>query len=233
MPEFLGMDKKHWLWIGVAVAGVAGLYLLTHRGSGASSDTGLPATGPPQLGNMTPTAAPSSSFDSGQSVAASLSDRYHQMALATADSRLALTEQQFGVNAAIPGAQGPYGTGAVSKAWQQIQGGWEDIAHPGHIISEQQAQQLGPTNHGPYAKGAGGFFGTLLKNIGQNIQTGLQMYVGAETGALVGAGEQATTNQINGWLGATPPPYNGPYAPGYRPLSPSPTLAYGNPPARF
>src|SRR5690348_12380224 len=107
MPEFLGLDKKKWLWVGVAVAGVAGLYLLMHRGGTApAADAGLPQTGPPQLGNMTPAAAGSSSFDQGQLVAASLSDRYHQLAQANADSQLALTEQHFGVSAAVPGAQG-------------------------------------------------------------------------------------------------------------------------------
>jgi hypothetical protein len=69
-----------------------------------------------------------------------------------------------------------YGTGAVSKAWQQVNVGgqslWEDIYHPGHIINEQQAQQLSSKNSGPYAKGQGGFFGEAWKF----IQSGLGVY---------------------------------------------------------
>lgn len=223
MPEFPGLDKKKWLWIGVAVAGVAGLYLLMHRGgSGTSaSDAGLPSTGPPQIGNMTPSAAGSSSFDQGQVVAASLSDRYHQLAQMNADNQLALTEQQFGVGAAIPG-------GTISKGWQQIAGGWSDLAHPGHLISEQQAEQLGPQNHGPYAKGGGGFFGTIGTALSSAFKTVTNSFFQAETGVA-----QAQIGSFAQSQMPAPPPYNGPYAPGYRPPVVPNASSYGNPPVRF
>ena len=118
----------------------------------SASDSGLPSTGPPQLGNMTPSAAPSQYYDQGEQAAAflSLSDRHRQLAQA---------------NAAAD--QIPY-TGVVSKAWKQIAGGyWEDIYHPGHIITEQQAESLGPENHGPYAKGRGTFLDKAVRWIGK------------------------------------------------------------------
>lgn len=59
-----------------------------------------------------------------------------------------------------------YGIGAVSKAWQQVTVGgqqmWEDVFHPGHIISESQAQALGGQNSGPYAQGRGSFLQQLI-----------------------------------------------------------------------
>jgi hypothetical protein len=75
VPKFLGLDKQKWVWIGVAVAAVVGLYLLTQQGSGAgsASDAGLPVTGPPQLGNMTPPGG--GFFDQGEEVASRLSGR--------------------------------------------------------------------------------------------------------------------------------------------------------------
>lgn len=59
-----------------------------------------------------------------------------------------------------------YGQGEISKAWQQVSIGgqtmWEDIFHPGHIISESQAQQLAPSDRGPYAQARGSFFQQLF-----------------------------------------------------------------------
>lgn len=215
------LDKKHWLWIGVGVAGVAGLYLLTHRGStssGASAGSDLPQTGPPQLGNMTPTAAASPSFDQGQMVASSLSDRYHQMAQANADNQLSLTEQHFGVSAALPGP-----AGVISKGWQQIQGGWADLAHPGHNISEQEAVSLGPQNHGPYAKGGGGFFGQVGKFVQEAFNTVTKTFINAETGV--------ATSEINQFAQSQMPAqqrfYSSYQTPNLVPNAPS----YGNPPS--
>src|SRR5690349_1339594 len=104
------MDKQKWIWIGVAVAGVGGLYLLTHQGGAPASgttggDAGLPQTGPPTLGNMTP--APGGFFDQGEQLAAFQSSHDRFLALRQADA----------ANDIAP-------TGIVSKAWRQLEGGF-------------------------------------------------------------------------------------------------------------
>jgi hypothetical protein len=199
------LEKKHWIWIGVAAAGVAGLYLLSHRGSsgGSASDAGLPATGPPQLGNMTPSASQGSYYDQGEQVAAftSLSDRHRQLAQANAAQTIPLT-------------------GTVSKAWAQLAtGDWQDRFHPGHIISEQEAEAIGPSNHGPYAKGGGTFIDKFFRVVGNNIKQAVQVYA-ASQGVPV-ALPQSSPRPVQ------PTPRFG--TPGIAP-SPSPALSYGNPP---
>lgn len=203
------LEKKHWIWIGVAAVGVVGLYLLSHRGSsgGSASDAGLPATGPPQLGNMTPSASQGSYYDQGEQVAAftSLSDRHRQMAQANAAQTIPLT-------------------GYVSKAWAQLAtGDWQDRFHPGHIISEQEAEAIGPSNHGPYAKGSGGFFGQVADFVGS-----LAKAVGPGIAASYTAGAPITLGSA--FLGPKKVQPKARFGtPGINP-APSAPLSYGNPP---
>lgn len=152
--------KKHWKVVAIAGVGVLGLYLLMHRGSStASAAAGLPETGPAQLGNMTPA---QTFFAPTEQAAAQLSqsELHRQQAQARASA---------GLSGGQVSASGLPLTGVASKAWQQVQTAagtaWEDIYHPGHVISEQQAQMFSSQNRGPYAQGGGGFFGGLAKFI--------------------------------------------------------------------
>ena len=81
-----------------------------------------------------------------------------------------------------------YGTGSISKAWQQIGNGqWEDIFHPGHIITDSQAQQLAPSDHGPYASGANKLtLGNVFAPILSNLQQAATLYLNAQLGLPVG-----------------------------------------------
>lgn len=165
MEKFQAWLKQHWKAVAVVGAGIAGVYLLMQRqgaGSAPAAAGGLPDTGPPPQGNQTPTP---SYFSSAEQVAADAS----QQLLAQAAANAVPIGQDKGGH-----QEYSYGSGAVSKAWQQVTIGgqqlWEDIYHPGHVISEQQAQQLAPQDHGPYARGSGGVLGqlgTFLGSVGQ------------------------------------------------------------------
>lgn len=184
--------QRHWKILAAVGAGVLGLYLLSRKGGGggaapAAADTGSPpATGPPPIGNQTPQAPQPQPayFSPEQQAAAGYAGQMGQLQKAAQNAI-----QDFSTPQVVGTDKGghteySYGTGAVSKAWQQVaQGTWEDIFHPGHIITEQQAQQLSSQNSGPYARGGGGFFvqlgsflGTALTSIGQ---TALRTYAGA------------------------------------------------------
>lgn len=142
--------------------GLVAFFVLAHRGASGGA-AAAPETGPAGL-----------TGDSGSGTAMSLQDQQQQEQLGyqTALDQLNLEAARFGLSqqeaafgpgqAAGKDAAGhqtyTYGTGPISKAWQQVTVGgqtlWEDIYHPGHIINEQQAQQLAPSDHGPYASGA-------------------------------------------------------------------------------
>jgi hypothetical protein len=204
MPEFLGLDKKKWLWIGVAVAGVAGLYLLTHQGSATPSagDAGLPQTGPPTLGNMTP----GGFFDQGEQVAAfkSSQDRFQQMRQAQAASDI-------------------HPTGIMQGIWKQLDNGtWQSTKNPGNVITEEYARAVGPDNHGPYAKGGGGFLEKAAKWIGNNVQQAAQLY----------AASQGVPLPTSGQAYNPPRPAYSPFTPPIAP-GPSPNLRYGNNPQHY
>ena len=154
------------------VLGAGGLlvvFVLAHRGAAAGGAVDTPAAGTPDLGGgagTTDTTANNLQTQQQQQ------DLAYQGALQQLDlaARGLQLEQLQGQVTGTPagqntagtaiGTQGgntvySYGNGVVQKAWQQVQLGgqqaWEDIFHPGHIISEQEAQQLAPTDHGPYA----------------------------------------------------------------------------------
>ena len=100
-----------------------------------------------------------------------------------------------------------YGLGPVSKAWQQVSIGgqtmWEDIFHPGHIISESQAQQLAPQDRGPYAQARGGFFQQLFAGFtgqGQYNQGigGFLGSIGRTVAGFAGAGTPITVGTVGG-----------------------------------
>lgn len=166
--------QRHWKVLAIAGAGVVGLYLLTQRSGGGApagaSDAGLPATGPPPVGDQTPA---STFFSPEEQVAAGLAGQLQGLTMFA-------TPQAAGTDT-DGHAEYSYGTGAVSKAWQQVvvegQTAWEDIYHPGHIISEQQAQQLAPQDHGPYAQASGGFFGQVATALGSVAKTALGTYL--------------------------------------------------------
>lgn len=174
MEKFQAWLKQHWKIVAVAGAGIAGVYLLMQRsgsGSAPAAAGGLPDTGPPPQGNQTP--APQY-FSSAEQAAADASQQLLQQAAANA---VPIGTDKGGHQ------EYSYGGGSVSKAWQQVQIGgqqlWEDIYHPGHVISEQQAQQLAPQDHGPYARGSGGFLGQAFSFIGNNLRQAAQIYAAA------------------------------------------------------
>lgn len=197
-------------------------FVLAHRSAGGG--VSAPAAGPTgPTGDTT-----------GQGTAMSLQDQLtaEQLGYQTALDKLNLQAAQFGLNQAEQGAaafgspgspvaQGTqgghtvfsYGTGQVSKAWQQIGNGqWEDIFHPGHIISDQQAQQLAPEDHGPYASGAnkltlGNFFAPVLKG----LQQAANVYVGTQLGIPVGLPNAPSP------VSAKPAPQSAPATPSYTP----------------
>jgi len=209
--------KKHWKILAIAGVGVLGLYLLTQRagGNAPSADAGLPPTGPPPQGNQTPQPSPAGMFGQSEMVASQLSHSELFRQQRQANSGISPSGVAAG---GMVDQLGNQLTGITSKAWQQVMVGgqqaWEDIYHPGHIISEQQAQQLSPQNSGPYARGGGGFFGGLAKfisslapNLAASYEAGSPITLGS---AFLGPKKQS--NQ---------------FTPGI-----APTPRYGNPPAR-
>ena len=122
-----------------------------------------------------------------------------------------------------------YGLGPVSKAWQQVTIGgqtmWEDIFHPGHIISESQAQQLAPQDRGPYAKGGGGFFGRVW----DNIKMGLQLYANSQGVPISLGGGQTKFTLASPQFPVGPSPQPQPASPNVAP-STAPATPYYTPP---
>src|SRR5690348_3531976 len=105
--------KQHWKVLAIAGAGVVGLYLLTQRSGGrapaAASDAGLPQTGPPPAGDQTPAGT---FFSPEEQVAAGLAGQLQGLTM-FASPQAAGTDKGGH-------AEYSYGTGAVSKAWQQV-----------------------------------------------------------------------------------------------------------------
>lgn len=200
--------KQHWKILAIAGAGLVGLYLLTQRSSGGApaADAGLPATGPAPVGDQTPAATGplGTYFSPEEQVAAGLSGQLQGLTM-FASPQAAGTDKGGH-------AEYSYGTGAVSKAWQQVvvegQTAWEDIYHPGHIISEQQAQQLAPQDHGPYAQGQGGFLGQLATALGTAAKTALGGYLGGLTRAPAPATPRISPTPRYGNTPAPQPPGN-------------------------
>lgn len=180
MSKILGMEPHTAKIVGIAVLGVGGLYLLTHRGTTGqdASETALPITGPPQLGDQTPHGT-SNYFDQNEQVA-------HQLSKDESFLLKRMQQDQAGLVQSYQ-QQGPP---VISKAWQQVQGGWLGIKadNAGRFLGEDQAMALGPQNKGPYAQASGGFFGQLFKNLGAQIGTNLgqtaNAYVGYELGQI-------------------------------------------------
>lgn len=209
--------KAHWKPIAVVGAGALGLYLLMQRqggGAPAADNSALPATGPPPQGNQTP--APQF-FSPAEQVAAGLSqsELLRQQLQANASAAL------FGATPAGMDAGGhqeySYGVGQVSKAWQQVvvngQQVWEDIYHPGHIITEQQAQQLAPQDHGPYATGKNAItLGNFFSGVVSNIKQAAQIYAasqGVPVGAIPSSSPQQSGARPVGTPGIAPTPRAG------------------------
>lgn len=204
--------KAHWKPVAIVGAGAVGLYLLMQRQGGsapADAAASLPPTGPPPQGDQTPPQY----FSPAEQVAAELSQGQLMQQQLLANSAASL----YGATPTGMDAGGhqeySYGVGAVSKAWQQVVVGgqqvWEDIYHPGHIITEQQAQQLAPQDHGPYASGANALtlanFGSRLMS---NIQQGLQIYA-ASQGVPVSLTPQSSGARPVGTPGIAPTPRMG------------------------
>ena len=91
-------------------------------------------------------------------------------------------------------------TGVVAGIWHQLSSGnWQSSKNPNNIISEQQAQILGPQNHGPYAQGKGGFLKQAWNDF---IKPAAQLYA-ASQGVPIGGGTPA--------INPTPTVINTPY----------------------
>lgn len=216
--------QKHWKPIAVVAAGAVGLYLLMQRSAGgapsAAGDTSLPPTGPPPQGGQTPPQY----FSPAEQVAAELSQGQLMQQQLLANSAASL----YGATPAGMDAGGhqeySYGVGAVSKAWQQVVVGgqqvWEDIYHPGHIITEQQAQQLAPQDHGPYASGANKLTPINL------LRSAASTVVG-----LVASGGPITVGNLFRPSASIKPASSGARSVGTPGIAPTPS--YGNSPAAY
>jgi len=163
MPEFLGMDKKKWLWVGLAAVGVVGLFLLANRGGAASAPDGpgLPPTGPPPMGNQTPP----SFFDAGEEAAHFFSTR---------DRFLAQRQAQMADE--IPA------TGLIRGAWEQLASGdWRGVKsdNRGMILGEAEARAIADDNRGPYAH-AKTFWQKAASYIGNNIKDAARLYAASQ-----------------------------------------------------
>lgn len=212
--------REHWKPIAVVGAGALGLYLLMQRqggGAPAADSSALPATGPPPQGDQTP-----QYFSPAEQVAAGLSQSELFRQQLQANSAAAL----FGGTPAGVDAGGHqeynYGGGQISKAWQQVvvngQQMWEDIYHPGHIITEQQAQQLAPQDHGPYASGANKItLGSVLGGIAGSLTS------------LAASGSPITLGNLFKPSASIKPASSGARPVGTPGIAPTPR--YGNPPA--
>lgn len=142
MPKFLGLDKKKWLWVGVAAAAVVGYLLLSHRGGGSAA----PADGGIDAGGIGPP-PPSNPFPNdglGQAAAG-------------------YSQQLLGQQQDLAGAFFNNGL------YQAVAGGFvntgkKNPSAAGTFISNEQATMLGPQNKGPLAHGQGSWLGNTLSS---------------------------------------------------------------------
>lgn len=181
MPKFLGLDKKKWLWVGVAAAAVIA-YVLLSRGSGGGQAAG-PAGGeqPIQGGNFGgyPSGnTPAGYFDQGEQAA-----HFYSNDLLNAQQQL---------------------RGATRGVWEQVAGGWVNtgIKNPsarGTFLSEQAAMTLGPQNKGPYAQGK-----SFLQKFSDVLNVGAAAYgsyIGARAAVPSGGGYGQSGGRVIPWSG--------------------------------
>jgi hypothetical protein len=157
----------------ILIGGVVVVFLALKAKGGASQQTG---SAPAQDLSMLGGGGSAPVMQQPAVVPADVAQQFAQQFASSRDKRMAMAAQWQDL-----GNQNGMGqqqtTGVVSKAWQQLSNGnWQDMFHSGHIITEQQAQQLSSQNHGPYAQGGGGFFGQLGSWIGNNLKTAAQVY---------------------------------------------------------
>ncbi len=160
MPKFLGLDKKKWLYVGLAAAAV-GVYFLLSRGSGAGAAAG-PAEQPIAGGNtggyMPGQTPPGGFFDSGEQAASYYSNQLQQ------------------------GAQQLQGAFFNNGLYQAVPGGFVNtgVKNPsakGTFIPSDLAVSLGSQNKGPLAHGE-----SFLQKFSDVLNVGASAY-GSYTGA--------------------------------------------------
>jgi len=159
--------KKALPWIigGVVIV----FFVLKMRSGGASKQTG---SAPAQDLSMLGGGGSAPVMQQPAVVPGDVAQQFAQQFASSRERRQAMAAQWQDLGNQNGMGQQRY-TGVVSKAWKQLVGGnWEDTFHAGHIITEQQAQQLSSQNHGPYAQGQGGFFSQVvnfIKGAGQIV----------------------------------------------------------------
>lgn len=155
------MDKKKWLFVGLAAAAF-GVYVLLSRGGGGGG-----GASPSPIGSSTGMPDPNHTdtpyFNPSEQAAAGWANYYQ------ADSGI--------VQRALDSIGG-YANGAKfnSGIWEEAPGGYVNtgIKNPsakGTFLSSEAAAQLGPQNKGPLAKGK-----TILQKVGDFVGTALQVY---------------------------------------------------------
>jgi hypothetical protein len=177
MPKFLGMDKKKWLFVGVAAAAVGAYFLLSRGGSGAGQAAG-PAEQPIQGGNAggyAPGQAPPGFFDQGEQVAAGYSQQMLQ-------DQQSLAQSFISPNSA-------WSWDPLTSLWRGIKGGKSgDI---GKSMTDTEARNLEPKNRGPYAHGGTSFYDQYIAPI-------LHAVSGAAGSAASGAASGYINRQTGG-----------------------------------
>jgi hypothetical protein len=166
MPKFLGMDKKKWLWIGVAGAAVVGYFLLSRGGSGGGQ-AGAPAEQPIQGGNAggyAPGQTPPGFFDSGEQAASGYSQQ--------------MLQDQQSLAQSFVSPNGAWSWDPITSLWRGIKGGKSgDI---GKSMTDTEARNLEPKNRGPYAHGGTSFIDKWIRPI---FQASAQTYLANSSGS--------------------------------------------------
>lgn len=197
MAEWL---KKHWKVVAAVAAGAVGLYLLFQRSQGAgaaapaaaSTDAGLPSTGPAPVDTGSGSGAPPQFLNAGEQAAAGLAQYQAQQAAGYSQPGLSIDQQtqqalaQGSAFLATNPLAGATATGVVSKGWRQVidagQTFWEDVSGKGRApLSEQAAQLEGQRakGEGPYyqSKGGTGIGGFVDKYVLPIFKNAAQDYV--------------------------------------------------------
>ena len=142
MPKFLGMDKKRWLWIGLAAAADVA-YMLLSRGSGGGGSA-APAEQPIQGGNT-------GGYPAGNTPAGGFFDSNEKAASQYSQDLLGQSQQLVGA----------FFNGGL---YQAVPGGFVNTGKKkpgakGTFIPYDLAVKLGPQNKGPLAQPKSGYEG--------------------------------------------------------------------------